>query len=130
VICSPSHRGIKVTEEEALDAVRGFVSECLSRRAARARGFQPYSVLIGGLLLFSSPGLVAGAGKLGLFSVTVGSPAGGLLGTLAFDPDGRADSPLDDGSGVSANADALTTIMAAIKLGITLDIFLSPSRTS
>jgi hypothetical protein len=68
-----------------------------------------------GLPLFSSPGLVAGAGKLGLFSVTGGAPAGGLLGTVTFDPDGTAASPfLAEGSGVSAaNADALSIVMAA-----------------
>jgi hypothetical protein len=43
-------------------------------------------------------------------------PAGGVLGGVAaFEPDGRAASPLDDGSGVSpAKAVPLAISMAAI----------------
>ena len=70
--------------------------------------------------MFSSPGLVAGAGKFGLFTLTVGSPAGGLLGGVpAFDPDGSPDVPVALGSGVSAaNAVALVIRTAAkSKLG-------------
>jgi hypothetical protein len=71
-----------------------------------------YSALMGGLFLFSSPGLVAGAGKLGLS--TAGSPASGLVGGLVFDPDGTAAPPLADGSGVSAaKPEVLTATTAA-----------------
>ena len=86
-----------------------------------------YSVLIGGLPLFSSPGLVAGAGKLGLFSVRGAVPAGGLFGTVTFDPDGSAESPLEDGSGVSAaKATALIVMAATSKLETRNIIFLLP----
>ena len=92
-----------------------------ARRSERPKITSNYfSGATGGLPLFSSPGEVAAGFSPLLLVATSGTLSVAVsLGGVAFDPDGRAASPVDDGSGVSAaKAEALVISTAAkSKLG-------------